>query len=87
MLCSDAETRPLTELEHSCYACSIKIRTVDMPNANTYAFTEVTVQLMSYTTGFRADEDYSERYYHVIASHGFNPDEINQIVFQEPERK
>ena len=87
MVCPDGERGDFTKLAENCYPCSIKIRSLDMPQANTYAFTELTVLMMSYVPGYKRGSEYTDHYRHVVASHGFNPDEVNEDVFNEPHGK
>ena len=87
MMCSEGEDVPFNRLEDGCFACCQKTLTMDMEYSNTYGYTEVLVYLVSYVPGFKNGADYRERIRIASSSHGFNPEQVNQAVFEQPDRK
>lgn len=85
MVCPDGEKVPFERLEENCYPCATKNRTMDHEHANIYVFSEMVVVLLSYVPGFRQGENAEDLYKDAVASHGFNPDQVNQAVFDQPQ--
>ena len=84
MLCLRGKKVTFDKAHEECYACTMKIKIVDAPEANVYMFMELVICAMSVAVGYRTEPDFAPMYGHAASGHSFNPDEINKHIFDDP---